>query len=90
MSSRVAGYRTGRGTDPDSPALEALREELVRPGIPPVEIPMLVDIDDSDPMNHPFTGREFSAALGSCNSRSTPGLDGVGYGILLGPSERAR
>ena len=40
MSSRVAGYRTGRGTDLDSPASEALREELVFPGIPPVEIPV--------------------------------------------------
>ena len=90
MSSRVAGYRTGRGTDPDSPALEALREELVCPGVPPVEDPMLVDIDDSDPMDFPFTVREFSAALGSCNSRSAPGLDGVGYGVLLDLSERAR
>ena len=41
-------------------------------------------------MNHPFTGRELSAALSSCNSRSAPSLDGVGYGILLGLSERAR
>ena len=90
MSSRVAGYRTGRGTDPDSPVLKALREELVCPGVPPVEIPMLVDVDESDPVNLPFTGREFSAALGSCNSRSDPGLDGVGYGALLGLSESAR
>ena len=51
MSSRFAGCRTGRGTEPDSPALRALREELVCPGIPPVELPMLLDADDSDYMN---------------------------------------
>ena len=55
-----------------------------------VTIPMLLDNDDSDAMNQPFTGREFSAALSSCNARSAPGLDGVGYGVLLGLSERAR
>ena len=57
MSSRVVGYRTGRGTDPDSPALEALREELVCPGVPPVEVPTIVDVDDANPMNFPFTAR---------------------------------
>ena len=41
-------------------------------------------------MNRPLSGREFSAALSSCNRRSAPGLDGVGYGALLGLSERSR
>ena len=51
---------------------------------------MLSDVDDTDPMNRPFSGREFSAVLSSCNVRSAPGLDGVGCGALLGLSERAK
>ena len=90
LSSRVAGSHTDRGTDPDSPALVALREELVCPSISPVEIPMLSEVDDTDLMNRPFSGREFFAALSSCNVRSAPGLDGVGYGTLLGLSERSK
>ena len=90
LSSRVAGSHTDRVTDPDSPALVALREELVCASTLPVEIPMLSDVDDTDLMNQSFSAREFSVALGSCNVRSAPGLDGVGYGALLGLSERSR
>ena len=90
LSSRVAGSRTDRVTDPDSPAWVALREELFSPNILPFEIPMLSEVDDTDHMNRPFSGREFSAALSSYNVRSAPGLDGVGYGALLGLSERCK
>ena len=48
-----------------------------------VEIPMLSEVDDSDHMNQPFSGREFSVALSSCSN-------GVGYGALLGLSERSK
>ena len=41
-------------------------------------------------MNGPFSEQEFYAALGSYNLRSAPGLDGIGYRVLLGLSERDR
>ena len=63
---------------------------MVCPSILPVEIPMLSGVDDTDDMNQSFSGREFSAALGSCNVRSAPGLDDVGYGALLGLSDRSK
>ena len=90
LSSHIAGSRTDRVTDPNSLALVALREELVCPSVLPVEIPMFSDVDDTHHMNQSFSGREFSAALSSCNVRSAPGLNGVGYGALLGLSERSK
>ena len=81
---------THRCSDPDSPAIQALREELVCPGIAPVSVPMLLDVDETDPMNRPFSALEFSAVLESCNVRSASGLDGIGYGVLRGMSEQAR
>ena len=68
----------------------ALREELVCPSISPVEIPMLSELNDTDLMNRPFSGRGFSAALSSCNVRFASSFDGVGYGALLGLSERSK
>ena len=69
--------------------MQALREELVSPGIAPVSVPMLLEVDELEPMNGPFSMLEFSAALETCNFRSAPGLDGIGYGVLRGMSERA-
>ena len=69
--------------------MQAHREELVSPGIAPVSVAMLLKVDETDPMNGPFSASEFLAALGSCNVRSAPGLDGVRYGVLRGMSERA-
>ena len=90
LSSRASGGRTDRCSGPDSPAIQALREELVCPGIATVSVPLLLDVDETDPMNGPFSALEFSAALESCNVRSAPGLAGIGYGVLRGMSERAR
>ena len=69
--------------------MQALREDLVSPDIAPVSVPMLLEVDESEPMNGPFSTLEFSAALETCNVRSAPGLDGIGYGVLRGMSERA-
>ena len=90
LSSQASGGRTDRCSDPDSPAMQALREELVCPGIAPVSVSMLLDVDETDPMNGSFSALEFSTALESCNVRSAPGLDGIGYGVPRGMSERAR
>ena len=38
----------------------------------------------------PFSALEFSAALESRNFHAAPELDGIGYGVLRGMSERAR
>ena len=51
---------------------------------------MLQEVDETDPMNGPFSVSEFSVALGSFNVRSAPGLDGIGYEVLRGMLERAR
>ena len=90
LSLRASGSRTDRCSDPDSPAMQALMEELVSPEIAPVSVPMLLEVDQSEPMNGPFSALEFSAALKSCNVRSAPGYDGIGYGVLRGMSGRAR
>ena len=89
LSSRASGGRTDRCSDSDSPAMQALREELVSSGIAPVSVPMLLEVDETDPMNGPFSSLEFSRVLGSCNVRSAPGLDGIGYGVLRGMSDWA-
>ena len=90
LSSRAVGSRTDRCSDPDSPAMRTLRGELVNPGIVPVSVPMLLGVDETDPMDGPFSALEFSAALGSCNARSGRGLDSIGYGVMMGTSEYAR
>ena len=90
LSSRASGGRTDRCIDPDSPAMQALREELVSPDVAPVSVPMLLGVDELEPMNGPFSMLEFSAALETCNVRSAPGLDGIGYGVLRGMSKRAK
>ena len=36
-----------RCSDPDSPAMQALRVELVSPGIVPVSVPMLLEVDET-------------------------------------------
>ena len=41
-------------SDPDSRAMQALKEELVSPGIAPASVPMLLEVDETDPMNGPF------------------------------------
>ena len=87
LPSRAGEGCTGRSTDPDSPAILALREALVSPEIVPASVPMLLGADEAVPMNGPSSERDFSAALGSFNVRSAPGLDGIGYKVLPGLSE---
>ena len=52
----------------------------------PVDLPRIESIDESDPMNAPFSLREFSPALASCGAHTSPGLDGVEYRVVRGLS----
>ena len=84
LSSRSSVTRTDRTTDPSSPVFQSLREELICSHVSPVDIPLITELDESDPMNGPSFDRELFAALGACNMRSAPSLDGINYETLLG------
>ena len=65
LSLQAVGGCTDQCFDPDLPAMRTLKGELVNPGIVPVSFPMLLGVDETDPMNGPFSRLEFSAAFGS-------------------------
>ena len=71
---------------PDSPEFRAMQDELVQPLRPPVDLPRIESVDETDLMNAPFSPREFSAALASCGVRTSPGLDGIEYRVVKGLS----
>ena len=84
LFARSGASRIDRTTDPSSPIFQTLREELICPHIPPVDIPLITEVDESNPINGPLSDRKLSATLGSYNVRLAPGLNGVSYGTLLG------
>ena len=55
----------------DSPDLRALREELVRLDIPPVEVTRIVDVYGLDHKNAPSPSLKLSAALRSVSRFDT-------------------
>ena len=54
-----------------------------------MEIPLFTEVDESNPMNGPFSEQEFFAALRSCNTRSVPGFNGISYETFLGLLDRS-
>ena len=49
--------RSDRITGPNSPAFRALREELICSHIPPVDIPLLTEVDRFDSINGLFSNQ---------------------------------
>ena len=51
---------------------------------------MIIEVDELDLKNGPFSRSAFSVALRTRNVRSALGLDGIDYGTLLALSDRLR
>ena len=82
LASRSEALRTNVVTDVDSAELRALRDELVRDDVPPLDISLKKVGMVDDPLDEPFSLGEFDSALGSCRAGSAPGLGGISYEIL--------
>ena len=82
LASRSEALRTNLVTDVDSVKLRAIRYELVREDVPPVDISLKEVGMVDDPLDEPFSRSEFDSATESCQDRSAPGLKGITYEIL--------
>lgn len=77
LASRCSSKNTDVVTDTNSAELKAVQEALVVSNIAPVEVPVIADVDDTDPMNRPFSSAKFRTVLNSCEACTFPGLDGI-------------
>lgn len=82
FSNRNAPLTSNVCNDPDSEVFQALQEDLVKPQIEAFELPMRTEVDEEDPLNRPFSEREFSSSLLLCKNETTPGLDDISYSTI--------
>lgn len=83
LASRSVSSYSNVISDPDSPVIRELREELVRTDVLPVDVESMWDVDKAVPMNNGFSWEEFSAALSSCTAKPSPRINGVKYMIII-------
>ena len=82
LASRSGALRTNVVTDMISAELRALRGDLVRKDVPPVDIPLREAGLGDEPLDELFSRGEFDSAMEACRARSASGLDGISYEIL--------